>query len=114
MAKASSWIRVTAIVRPQRMDQICDGLAELGVGGVTVSEVEGVGQQRGYSTLRSGAWYQSASHPKVQIETIVAVDDADRIVALVTSNAATGEMGDGKIWLEPVLQVVSIREEDGS
>ncbi|WP_308389080.1 P-II family nitrogen regulator [Acidithiobacillus sp. AMEEHan] len=113
MTSEASWIRVTAIVRPQRMDQVCDGLAELGVGGVTVSDVEGVGQQRGYSTLRSGAWYQSASHPKVQIETIIAVEDADQVLALITSNAATGEMGDGKIWLEPILRVVSIRAEEG-
>ncbi|MEY2342710.1 P-II family nitrogen regulator [Acidithiobacillus sp. IBUN Pt1247-S3] len=112
MSSETSWVRVTAIVRPQRMDAVCDSLAELGVGGVTVSDVDGVGQQLGYSTLHSGAWYQSRSHPKVQIETIVEAKDAERVVSLITAKAATGEMGDGKIWLESVLGIVSIRAEE--
>ena len=114
MADETSWVRVTAIVRPQRMDAVCDNLAELGVSGVTVIDVDGVGQQLGYSTLHSGAWYQSRSHPKVQVETIVKAEDVARVVSLITAKAATGEMGDGKVWLEPVLRIVAIRAEEGA
>jgi nitrogen regulatory protein P-II 1 len=114
MSNTPAWVRITAILRPQRLDQVCDRLAELGVGGVTVTEVDGVGQQRGYSTLHSGVWYQSRSHPKVQIETVVEATHISSILALIRAEAATGEMGDGKIWIEPVVQFVSIRSESAT
>ena len=112
MSSASSWVRITAIIRPQRMDQVCDALAVLGVSGVTVIDVDGIGQQLGYSTLRSGAWYQSRSHPKVQIETVVVEGQAGQVLALIREQAATGEMGDGKMWMEPVVGIVGIRAEE--
>ena len=111
MTSSADWVRITAILRPQRLDQVCDRLAELGVGGVTVTEVDGIGKQRGYSTLHSGVWYQSRSHPKVQIETVVEATHISPILALIRAEAATGEMGDGKIWIEPVLAVIPIRSE---
>jgi len=108
MIPTGRWHRVTAIVRPHRLDAVCDALASLGVGGVTVTDVEGVGQQLGYSTLRSGTWYQSRSHPKVKIETIVANEHLEQVLTLIVQNARTGEAGDGKIWVEALVGFQSV------
>ncbi len=105
----TEWVKITAIVRPHRVDTVCDALLDAGLAGVTLTDVDGIGQQLGYSTLRSGVWYQSRSHPKVQLETVVEADRLAEIVRILLETARTGEMGDGKIWISAPMALWNIR-----
>lgn len=100
---------VVAIIKPFRLDGVRDALTELGVQGLTVSEVKGFGRQKGQTEIYRGAEYAVNFLPKVKIE--VAVDDAmaDRVVESIQSSASTGKIGDGKIFVLDVVQAVRIR-----
>ncbi len=115
----TEWIKVTAIVRPYRVDTVCDALLDAGLIGITITDVDGRGQQLGYSTLRSGVWYQSRSHPKVQLETVIEADRLAEVLEILGRTARTGEMGDGKIWISAPISLWNIRtgkpeEESGT
>jgi nitrogen regulatory protein P-II 2 len=100
---------VTAIVKPFKLDEVREALSAIGVQGVTVTEVKGFGRQKGHTELYRGAEYVVDFLPKVKIE--AAVDDSivDRVIEAVESAARTGKIGDGKIFVSTLEQVVRIR-----
>jgi nitrogen regulatory protein P-II 2 len=100
---------VTAIVKPFKLDEVREALSNIGVQGVTVTEVKGFGRQKGHTELYRGAEYVVDFLPKVKIE--AAVDDAivDRVIEAIENAARTGKIGDGKIFVSPLEQVVRIR-----
>ena len=100
---------VTAIVKPFKLDEVREALSALGVQGLTVTEVKGFGRQKGHTELYRGAEYVVDFLPKVKVE--AAVDDAivDRVIEAIESAARTGKIGDGKIFVTPLEQVVRIR-----
>jgi nitrogen regulatory protein P-II 2 len=100
---------VTAIVKPFKLDEVREALSAIGVQGVTVTEVKGFGRQKGHTELYRGAEYVVDFLPKVKIE--AAVDDSmvDRVIEAIESAARTGKIGDGKIFVSPLEQVVRIR-----
>ena len=100
---------VTAIIKPFKLDDVREALSEIGVQGLTVTEVKGFGRQKGHTELYRGAEYVVDFLPKVKIE--VAVDDAivEQVIESVRNAANTGKIGDGKIFVYPVEQVIRIR-----
>jgi nitrogen regulatory protein P-II 2 len=100
---------VTAIIKPFKLDQVREALSEMGVQGITVTEVKGFGRQKGHTELYRGAEYVVDFLPKVKVE--AAVDDAlvDRVIEAIEGAARTGKIGDGKIFVTTVEQVVRIR-----
>jgi nitrogen regulatory protein P-II 1 len=100
---------VTAVVKPFKLDEVREALAEVGVTGLTVTEVKGFGRQRGHTELYRGAEYVVDFLPKVKIEVVVAEDRMEAAVDAIIGAARTGKIGDGKIFVTDVTQVVRIR-----
>lgn len=100
---------VTAIVKPFRLDDVRNALSEVGVQGMTVSEVKGFGRQRGHTELYRGAEYVVDFLPKAKIEVAVADDRVDEVIEAIVNGAKTGKVGDGKIFVTPLEQVLRIR-----
>ena len=100
---------VTAVLKPFRLDEVKSALEAIGIQGMTVSEVQGFGRQRGHTEVYRGAEYQVDFVPKVRIEVLVDEADAARIVDAVVGAASTGSIGDGKVWVTPVDDVVRVR-----
>ncbi len=106
---------ITAIVKPFKLDDVKDALKSAGVQGMTVSEVRGFGRQGGHSETYRGSEYSIDFVPKVRIEIIVDDASADKIVDAICSAAATGKIGDGKIWVTDISRLVRVRTgEEGS
>ena len=103
---------ITAIIKPFKLEEVREALAECGVTGLTVTEVKGFGRQKGHTELYRGAEYEVDVLPKVKIEVAVATEDADRCVDAIVTAARTGKIGDGKIFVTPVEKVVRIRTGD--
>ena len=100
---------VTAIIKPFKLDDVRNALGQIGVAGLTVTEVKGYGRQRGHTEIYRGAEYAVNFLPKLKIEVAVAADRADKVVETITSTAKTGQIGDGKIFVLDVDHVVRIR-----
>jgi nitrogen regulatory protein P-II 1 len=100
---------VVAIVKPHRLDEVKEALRGLGVHGLTMSDVEGFGRQRGHTEVYRGAEYQVDFVPKVKIEVLCDDDQAESIADEIAKAARTGKIGDGKIWVASVEQVMRIR-----
>jgi nitrogen regulatory protein P-II 1 len=100
---------VTAIVKPFKLDEVREALSAIGVQGVTVTEVKGFGRQKGHTELYRGAEYVVDFLPKVKLEVVVKDSDVDNCVEAIVKAAKTGKIGDGKIFVTPVEQVVRIR-----
>ena len=100
---------ITAIVKPFRLDDVRNALGEVGIQGMTVSEVKGFGRQRGHTELYRGAEYVVDFLPKAKIEVAVSDDIAERTVEAIIEAAKTGKVGDGKIFVTPIEQVWRIR-----
>ena len=100
---------ITAIVKPFKVDEIKDALKSADVHGMTVTEVKGFGRQGGHTETYRGSEYQIDFVPKVKIELVVDDADADRVVDTVVKAANTGKIGDGKVWVTNVEQIVRIR-----
>ena len=100
---------VTAIVKPFRLDDVRNALSEVGIQGMTVSEVKGFGRQRGHTELYRGAEYVVDFLPKAKIEVAVSDDDVERVVEAIVDAAKTGKVGDGKIFVTNIEQVWRIR-----
>ena len=100
---------VTAIVKPFKLDDVKTALENLGVQGMTVSEVQGFGRQRGHTEVYRGAEYTVSFVPKVRVEVLVDEADAGRIIDGIVVAACTGSIGDGKVWSTPVDDVVRVR-----
>jgi Nitrogen regulatory protein PII len=105
-------VKVEAIVRPQRIDEVKAALDDIGVTGMTVTEVRGTGAQKGYTQQYRGAEYTVNLLQKVKVEIVVSDADTDRVVKAIIGAARTGEIGDGKIFLTPVLDAIRIRTEE--
>ncbi|MBE1277112.1 nitrogen regulatory protein P-II [Enterovibrio baiacu] len=106
--------KIEAIIKPFKLDDVREALAEVGITGMTVSEVKGFGRQKGHTELYRGAEYMVDFLPKVKLEIVVAADMADQCVDTIVETAQTGKIGDGKIFVTEVERVVRIRtgEED--
>ena len=100
---------VTAIIKPFKIDDVRTALEAFDVAGMTVSEASGFGRQRGHSEVYRGAEYTVDLVPKVRVEVLCADEDADRVLDAVVSGANTGQIGDGKVWITPVEQVIRVR-----
>jgi nitrogen regulatory protein P-II 1 len=100
---------ITAIVKPFKADEVKDALKDLGVNGITVTEVKGFGRQRGHTEVYRGAEYTVDFVPKVKLEVLVADGDAARTVDAIVEAARTGKIGDGKVWVSDVDGVTRIR-----
>ena len=100
---------ITAIIKPFKLDEVRESLTELGVQGITVSEVKGFGRQKGQTEIYRGAEYAISFLPKAKIEVAVSDDIADRAVDAITKTASTGKIGDGKIFVLELPQTVRIR-----
>lgn len=100
---------VTAIVKPFKLDEVREALGDLGVAGVTVTEVKGFGRQKGHTELYRGAEYVVDFLPKVKIELVVDDDMAERAVDAILQAAHTGRIGDGKIFITPVEEAIRVR-----
>ncbi len=101
--------KIEAIIKPFKLDDVREALSEAGVSGLTVTEVKGFGRQKGHTELYRGAEYVVDFLPKVKIELVVADNLLDRCIEAIVSAARTGKIGDGKIFVYPVEQVVRIR-----
>ena len=100
---------IEAIIKPFKLDDVRQALAEVGVQGLTVTEVKGFGRQKGHTELYRGAEYVVDFLPKIKIEAAVDDGDVDRAVEAITTVAKTGQIGDGKIFVSPLEQVIRIR-----
>jgi nitrogen regulatory protein P-II 1 len=100
---------VTAIVKPHRIDEVKEALREVGVNGITMTDVEGFGRQRGHTEVYRGAEYQVDFVPKVKVEVLVPDDEVQGVVDAVVKAARTGKIGDGKLWVVEAEQVIRIR-----
>lgn len=103
---------ITAIIKPFRLDDVRNALGEVGVNGMTVTEVKGFGRQRGHTELYRGAEYVVDFLPKSKIEIAVSDDLAERAVEAIVSAARTGKVGDGKIFISDIEQTIRIRTGD--
>jgi nitrogen regulatory protein P-II 1 len=102
-------IKIDAIIKPFRLDAVKEALQQLGIQGMTVSEVRGFGRQKGHAELYRGAEYTVDFVPKVKLEVVVAEDLAPKVVDAVSEAARTGKIGDGKIFVYPLQDIVRIR-----
>ena len=100
---------VIAIIKPFKLDEVRDALTNLGVHGMTVTEVKGYGRQKGHMEIYRGAEYAVNFLPKVRLELAVSDEQADKVVEAISNAAKTGQIGDGKIFVTPVEQAVRIR-----
>jgi len=103
---------ITAVIKPFKLDDVKDALAELGVQGMTVSEVQGFGRQGGHSETYRGTEYKVLFTPKTRVEVVVDDGQADAMVAAIVTAARTEKIGDGKVWVSPVETVVRVRTGD--
>ncbi|MCK0752281.1 MULTISPECIES: P-II family nitrogen regulator [Chromohalobacter] len=100
---------VTAIIKPFKLDDVRESLSEIGVQGITVTEVKGFGRQKGHTELYRGAEYVVDFLPKVKLEVAVDDDMIEKVIEAITQVANTGKIGDGKIFVSPLEQVIRIR-----
>ena len=100
---------VVAIIKPFKLDEVKEALRSIGVNGLTTTDVQGFGRQRGHTEVYRGAEYQVDFVPKVQVEVMADDDQVEGIVDAIMKAARTGKIGDGKIWVTPVEQVHRIR-----
>jgi len=106
--------RIEAIIKPFKLEDVKDALAEIGITGMTVSEVKGYGSQKGHSELYRGAEYVVDFLPKIKMEMVVSEDMVEKVTSTIVEVARTGKIGDGKIFVSDVEKIIRIRtgEED--
>jgi nitrogen regulatory protein PII len=100
---------VVAVIKPFKLDDVREALAEAGVQGITVTEVKGFGRQKGHTELYRGAEYVVDFLPKIKLEVAVSDDQLERVIEAIQHSARTGKIGDGKIFVSPLEQVIRIR-----
>ncbi|MEZ5211867.1 MULTISPECIES: P-II family nitrogen regulator [unclassified Gordonia (in: high G+C Gram-positive bacteria)] len=100
---------ITAIIKPFTLEDVKSALEELGIVGMTVSEVQGYGRQKGHTEVYRGAEYAVDFVPKVRVEVVVDDEDADQVTDAIVEAARTGKIGDGKVWVSPVEKVIRVR-----
>ncbi len=104
--------KIEAIIKPFKLEEVKDALAEVGVEGMTVSEVKGFGRQKGHTEIYRGSEYTVDFLPKIKIEIVVADKTVDGAVAAIVKAAKTGKIGDGKVFISPVSEAIRIRTEE--
>ena len=105
-------IKIDAIIKPFKLDAVKDKLNEIGITGITVSEVKGFGRQKGHTELYRGAEYKVDFLPKVKLEIVVAQEMEDKVINAITETAQTGKIGDGKIFITDLKDIIRIRTGD--
>ncbi|MFM7272187.1 MAG: P-II family nitrogen regulator [Actinomycetes bacterium] len=100
---------ITAIIKPFKLDDVKDALKDAGIQGLTVSEVQGFGRQRGHTEVYRGAEYEIDFVPKVRVEVVTDDADVDRIVGVILETARTGKIGDGKVWVSTIEALHRVR-----
>ncbi len=101
--------KIQAIIKPFKLDDVKDALTEIGIKGMTISEVKGYGRQKGHTEIYRGAEYVVDFIPKVNIEIVVTADMVDQVVETIRTAANTGKIGDGKIFVIPIERIVRVR-----
>jgi nitrogen regulatory protein P-II 1 len=104
--------KVEAIIKPFRLDDVREALSEIGVTGLTVTEVKGFGRQKGHSEMYRGAEYQVDFLPKIKLELVISDDLVDQAIETIVATAKTGKIGDGKIFVLPIEQAIRIRTQE--
>jgi nitrogen regulatory protein P-II 1 len=104
--------KIEAIIKPFKVDEVKEALADMGIEGMTVTEVKGFGRQKGHTEIYRGSEYTVDFLPKVKVEIVVAEELAERAAAVIVASAKTGKIGDGKVFVLPVHQAVRIRTEE--
>jgi|ERR1700722_2734083 nitrogen regulatory protein P-II 1 len=104
--------KIEAIIKPFKLDEVRDALYEIGIGGMTVSEVEGFGRQNGHGSRHSGGEYNSDLLPKVKLEIVLADKLVQTVLDAIVSAAKTGKIGDGKVFVTTIREAVRIRTEE--
>jgi nitrogen regulatory protein P-II 1 len=104
--------KIIAIIRPFKLDEVKEALVEEGVKGLTITEVRGYGRQKGHSETYRGSEYRIEFVPKIKIEVVVEKNKVDQVVDAILHNAKTGQVGDGKIFISDVEEVIRIRTEE--
>jgi nitrogen regulatory protein P-II 1 len=100
---------VTAVLKPHRLEDVTSALKDLDVSGMTISEVQGFGRQRGHTEVYRGSEYKVDYVPKVRVDVVCDAADADKVADVIAESARTGKIGDGKIWITEVARLVRIR-----
>jgi nitrogen regulatory protein P-II 1 len=100
---------VVAVIKPFKLDDVKEALKTLGIHGLTVTEVQGFGRQRGHTEVYRGAEYEVEFVPKVRLEIVVDDAQVDEVTNVVVDTAGTGKIGDGKVWILPVEEVIRVR-----
>ncbi|MBU0942855.1 MAG: P-II family nitrogen regulator [Proteobacteria bacterium] len=101
--------KIEAIIKPFKLDDLKEGLGELGITGMTISEVKGFGRQKGHTEIYRGAEYVVDFIPKIKVETVVKTEMVDMVIEKILSSVQTGSIGDGKIFVTPIDKVCRIR-----
>lgn len=104
--------KIEAIIRPHKIDDLREALSETGIHGMTISEVKGYGRQKGHTEVYRGAEYKVDFLPKIKVEVVVKDSSVDSVLSTIMKVARTGQVGDGKIFISPVEDVVRIRTEE--
>lgn len=104
--------KIEAIVKPFKLEEIKDSLGEVGITGMTVTEVKGFGRQKGHTEIYRGSEYTVDFLPKIKIEVVVPNDQVDSAISLIIKSAKTGKIGDGKVFISPVEEAIRIRTEE--
>jgi nitrogen regulatory protein P-II 1 len=104
--------KIEAVVRPHKLDDIREALSEVGIRGMTITEVKGFGRQKGHTEIYRGSEYSVDFIPKIKIEIVVKDDLAQKVVDIVVKTAKTGQVGDGKLFVFPVEEVIRVRTEE--
>ena len=104
--------KITAIIRPFKLDEVKEALVEEGIKGLTITEVRGYGRQKGHTETYRGSEYQIEFVPKIKIEIVVETAKADKVVEAILKASKTGQVGDGKIFISDIQEVIRIRTEE--
>ena len=104
--------KIEAVIRPHKIDEVREALTEAGVRGMTYGEVKGIGRQKGHTEVYRGSEYQIDFLPKIKLEIVVADDKLDVVVATILRAAKTGNVGDGKIFVSTIDEVIRVRTEE--
>ena len=104
--------KIEAIIKPFKLEEVKDALGEVGIEGMTVTEVKGFGRQKGHTEIYRGSEYTVDFVPKVKLEILSAPGDVDRLLGVLAESAKTGKIGDGKVWVTNVERVVRIRTDE--
>lgn len=104
--------KILAIIKPFKVDEVKDALTKININGMTITEVKGFGRQKGHKEIYRGAEYQTDFIPKVELSIVVADDRVDAVIETIVNSAKTGKIGDGKIFVQPIENVIRIRTNE--